>query len=244
MASHFGAYFKDPFKHLATQAKSSAPAAGSKSKAAKKNKKAHDPQAKDKGKKRPEPQKVAISQAHTKSKKEKAAPPPGKSEVKRKEKEARKRGEEVKVRIESGMKGSKFRWLNEQLYTLPSRESHKLLKESKGLFQDYHTGYSEMMAKWPKNPLDLIIKELRKPKYEKAKIADLGCGTGRLSKELPERKVLSFDFVALDPSITECDIAHVPLKDSEADAAVFCLSLMGTNYLEFLFDANRYLKDG
>ena len=40
------------------------------------------------------------------------------------------------------------------------------------------------------------------------------------------------------------DSAHVPLPHSVADAAVFCLSLMGTNYIDFLLEANRVLKSG
>ena len=40
------------------------------------------------------------------------------------------------------------------------------------------------MLKWPKNPLDIIITELQKDKYSKVKIADFGCGEGRLELEL------------------------------------------------------------
>ena len=143
------------------------------------------------------------------------------------------------------MKGSKFRWINEKLYTTTSRDSFKLLKKDKKTFEDYHEGYSQMVSKWPKNPLDIIIKELKKDEYKGKTIIDLGCGTGKLGKEVEnERKVLSYDFVAANPWITECDIANLPLKNEEADIAVFCLSLMGTNYLEFISEANRCLKIG
>ena len=40
------------------------------------------------------------------------------------------------------------------------------------------------MEKWPKNPLDIIIDELKKPKYKGAKIGDFGCGEGRLQLDL------------------------------------------------------------
>jgi len=163
---------------------------------------------------------------------------------KRKLKEMQKKNVSVEMlkRISSGMKGSKFRWINEQLYTKSSNDSFTLFKENKQTFHDYHEGYSQMVAKWPKNPLDIIIKELKKDEYKGKTIIDLGCGTGRLAEEVKGGKVLSYDFVAANPWVIECDIAHLPLKDEEADIAVFCLSLMGTNYLEFIAEANRCLK--
>ena len=192
---------------------------------------------------------------HTRSKPEPPAALPKKKEaapsqpqehssqvVKRKNKELKKTSStaEMNKRIETGMKGSKFRWINEQLYTTQSKDSFKLLKNNKSIFTDYHEGYSQMVAKWPKNPLDSIIQELKKDKYKAKTIIDLGCGTGRLAEEVKEgRKVLSFDFVAVNPWIKECDIAHLPMKNEGADVAIFCLSLMGTNYLEFIWEANR-----
>lgn len=39
------------------------------------------------------------------------------------------------------------------------------------------------------------------------------------------------------------DIAHLPLKSATQHYAVFCLSLMGTNYIEFVVEALRVLKE-
>ena len=39
-----------------------------------------------------------------------------------------------------------------------------------------------------------------------------------------------------------CDMANVPLEDESVDVAVFCLSLMGTNFLNFIAEACRYTK--
>jgi len=151
---------------------------------------------------------------------------------------------EMQNRIDSHMKGSKFRWINEQLYTTDSKKSFDLIKKDPKVFTDYHEGYSQMVSKWPKNPLDLIIKELSKDSYKNKTIIDLGCGTGKLGKSLENtgRKVLSYDFAAVNPWITVCDIANLPLKNNEVDVAVFCLSLMGTNYLDFIGEAYRCLK--
>lgn len=74
-------------------------------------------------------------------------------------------------------------------------------------------------------------------------IADLGCGDGRLSKSVPQ-KVHSFDLVSLDPSIQACDMSHTPLLASQCNVVVFCLSLMGTNLMDYIMEANRILKNG
>lgn len=46
-----------------------------------------------------------------------------------------------------------------------------------------------------------------------------------------EKNILSFDLVALKPFIKVADIKNLPLAENEVDVAVFCLSLMGKNYL-------------
>lgn len=74
-------------------------------------------------------------------------------------------------------------------------------------------------------------------------IADFGCGEAKLAKSI-EQKVHSFDLIAVNDTVTPCDMAHVPLKDSSVDVAVFCLSLMGTNLKDYLLEANRVLKEG
>ncbi|KAJ8931777.1 hypothetical protein NQ314_015309 [Rhamnusium bicolor] len=74
-------------------------------------------------------------------------------------------------------------------------------------------------------------------------IADFGCGDAKLAKSVPQ-KVHSFDLVAVNDSVIACDMAKVPLEDTSIDVAVFCLSLMGTNLHDYLFEANRVLKMG
>ncbi|RCN24039.1 hypothetical protein ANCCAN_30272 [Ancylostoma caninum] len=57
-------------------------------------------------------------------------------------------------------------------------------------------------------------------------------------------KVRSFDLVAVNDMVTECDMAHLPVEDSVADIVVFCLSLMGTNTTDYIKEARRVLKMG
>ncbi|RYP73714.1 hypothetical protein DL771_003427 [Monosporascus sp. 5C6A] len=79
-------------------------------------------------------------------------------------------------------------------------------------------------------------------------IADLGCGDAKLAAALrPSRRqlrveVLSYDLHGAAPHVTRADIANLPLADGAVDVAVFCLALMGTNWLDFIEEAYRVLR--
>ncbi|KAI0406126.1 hypothetical protein F4802DRAFT_117979 [Xylaria palmicola] len=78
-------------------------------------------------------------------------------------------------------------------------------------------------------------------------IADLGCGDAKLSTTLqPETKklnlnILSYDLQSPSPLVTKADIANLPLTDGSVDVVIFCLALMGTNWLDFIEEAYRIL---
>ena len=72
-------------------------------------------------------------------------------------------------------------------------------------------------------------------------IGDFGCGECLLGNAIPN-KVEAFDHVAADDRVTACDMRKTPLENESLDAAVFCLSLMGTNWSEYLREAHRTLK--
>jgi ribosomal RNA-processing protein 8 len=81
-------------------------------------------------------------------------------------------------------------------------------------------------------------------------IADLGCGDGQLAQSLdvdPEKgrlklKVLSYDLQSSNKFVTEADVSKLPLKDGSVDVAIFCLALMGTNWIDFVEEAFRVLR--
>jgi len=146
--------------------------------------------------------------------------------------------EEAKLKLSA----SRFRYLNEQLYTQPGNASAKLFRSDPTLFPSYHQGFQHQAEQWPLDPLNTIIADCLRLDDE-AVIADFGCGEARLARSV-ENKVHSFDLVALNERVTACDMANVPLEDSTVDVAVFCLSLMGTNIRDFLFEAARVLKVG
>jgi ribosomal RNA-processing protein 8 len=79
-------------------------------------------------------------------------------------------------------------------------------------------------------------------------IADLGCGDAALTQTLDKEKkklklhIHSFDLQNPSPLVTKADIANLPLEDASVDVAIFCLALMGTNWIDFIEEAFRILR--
>jgi len=71
----------------------------------------------------------------------------------------------------------------------------------------------------------------------------MGCGDAYLARTLTGYKIHSFDLVKYNEHITVSDIKRVPMENESADIVIFCLSLMGKNFLDFLIEAKRILKD-
>ncbi|KAJ5780287.1 hypothetical protein N7457_005447 [Penicillium paradoxum] len=167
---------------------------------------------------------------------------------------------------------SRFRHLNETLYTTPSAKALEMFSANPELFDEYHAGFARQVKEsWPSNPVDGYIKTIRTrgaiPLPRRGKplnpakgyplprrpnglctFADLGCGDAQLARALtPSAKKLniklnSYDLAAPDALITKADISNLPLEDGAADVAIFCLSLMGTNWVSFVEEAWRILR--
>ena len=74
-------------------------------------------------------------------------------------------------------------------------------------------------------------------------IGDFGCGEALLAEAVSDRHtVYSFDHIAVNDKVIACDMAHVPLEDEALDVAIFSLSLMGSNFTDYLDEAYRTLK--
>jgi len=71
----------------------------------------------------------------------------------------------------------------------------------------------------------------------------MGCGDAYLARTLTNYIIHSFDLVKYNEHITVSDIKKVPLENELVDIVVFCLSLMGKNFIDFLIEAKRILKD-
>lgn len=152
------------------------------------------------------------------------------------------RGEALRARMAQRLDSARFRYLNEQLYSGPSSAAQRLFQEDPEAFLLYHRGFQSQVKKWPLQPVDRIAKDLRQ-RPASLVVADFGCGDCRLASSI-RNPVHCFDLASLDPRVTVCDMAQVPLEDESVDVAVFCLSLMGTNIRDFLEEANRVLKPG
>jgi hypothetical protein len=74
-------------------------------------------------------------------------------------------------------------------------------------------------------------------------VADFGCGDAAIAQTPALRGVVhSFDLVARNDWVTSGDMAATPLPDGCCHAAVFSLSLMGTNAMDYLIEAHRVLR--
>jgi len=70
---------------------------------------------------------------------------------------------------------SRFRYLNEQLYSQPSNAAVKLFNSDSTLFTAYHQGYQHQAQRWPLDPLNVMITDLLRQDSTSV-VADLGCG--------------------------------------------------------------------
>lgn len=129
--------------------------------------------------------------------------------------------------------------------TSTSTRMHEWFSEDKSRWKDYHKVREENIKDWVENPITVIAERLNENPGQI--IADLGCGMNRLKDLVKNYKAwYSFDHCAVDPSVVEADCSdlHEYLGDESVDSAVFCMSLWGTNYLDSIKEAHRYLKTG
>ncbi|KAK6609864.1 rRNA processing protein [Botrytis cinerea] len=147
---------------------------------------------------------------------------------------------------------ARFRHLNQSLYTTPSAESLATFQQNPEMFTEYHEGFRRQVEVWPENPVDGYSLQIRQrgklrrdmrgqPAQEKTdltplprtdgtcRIADLGCDS-------------QFRSPKPQPLVTRADIANLPLEDGSIDIAIFCLALMGTNWIDFIEEAFRILR--
>ena len=132
-----------------------------------------------------------------------------------------------------------FSELNQKWSVSNSSNTFKRIKQNKEEWYYYHQLYRDKREEWDEIPFKEIAKKITK--REDWIVADMGCGENLLAKEIPN-KVHGFDYVACEPSVIECDMSKVPLNDNSVDVVVYSLSLMGSNYLDYLKEGHRILK--
>ena len=98
---------------------------------------------------------------------------------------------------------------------------------------------------WVEDPIAVIADKLNKNNHQI--IADLGCGMNQLKTLVSSySQWYSFDHYSDDDTVIKADVSDLKeyLQDNSVDAAVFCMSLWGTNYMDYIKEAYRYLNYG
>ena len=171
----------------------------------------------------------------------------------------------LQAKMRQKLVSSRFRHLNQTLYTSSSSDALAMFTQSPDLFSDYHAGFSQQVKdSWPQNPVEqyksLILTRGRihqrnskpspLPRNRKGvcNLADLGCGDAALARSCQSQlknlqlKFHNFDLHASNSLVTAADISSLPLGDRSVDVAIFCLSLMGTNWIDYVEEAWRVLR--
>ncbi len=133
-----------------------------------------------------------------------------------------------------------FSKMNNRWYASDSTKTHDRLANNPEEWAHYHTLYRQLRETWPVVPYKEEINWLlARDGYV---VGDFGCGEALVAAEAGSNHTIhSFDHVAIDKRVIACDIAHVPLEDESIDVAIFCLSLMGSNFTEYVREAHRCL---
>jgi Hypothetical methyltransferase/Probable Zinc-ribbon domain/Type III restriction enzyme, res subunit len=122
-----------------------------------------------------------------------------------------------------------------------SNTTYKRLQDNPEEWMQYHSLYQDARKTWSVIPYEDSIKWLKK--RSDLVVGDFGCGEALIAKALVDKHtVYSFDFIAINDSVIECDITRVPLEDGCLDVAMFNLSLMGLNISDYIREAARTLK--
>jgi len=125
--------------------------------------------------------------------------------------------------------------------TSTSKHMHDWFIENPNAWNEYHKQREIAKSKWDEDPVDVIAKEINE-RNDTNVIADLGCGLAKLSTLIAEpNKVISIDHYSENKKVIKADISDLSehIKDNEIDITVFCLSLWGTNYLDYIKEAYR-----
>ena len=67
----------------------------------------------------------------------------------------------LQQRMTAKLMSSRFRHLNEVLYTSPSDQAIRLFTESPQNYTSYHAGFRAQVAVWPQNPVDGFIDDVK-----------------------------------------------------------------------------------
>lgn len=67
----------------------------------------------------------------------------------------------LKERLMEQLNSARFRYINEQLYTHTGQEAQEMFTVDEEAFQVYHQGFQTQVNKWPVNPVDVVIRDIK-----------------------------------------------------------------------------------
>ncbi|KAJ3348005.1 hypothetical protein GGF32_006463, partial [Allomyces javanicus] len=134
--------------------------------------------------------------------------------------------------------------------SMSSSTLHALFKDDPQLFHDYHAASTKNWAQY--NPNDrpvakvaAVINDAASRTRLSYRIVDMGAGLGELKDLLgPDHDVVGMDHVSTQPWIHARDMSDTGLPDASVDAAVFSMSLWGSNWTAYIQEAVRVLRYG
>lgn len=136
-----------------------------------------------------------------------------------------------------------FTHINNRWYGSDSSKTHDRLANNPEEWAHYHTLYRQLRETWPVVPFKEEINWLLQKGRDGLVVGDFGCGEAFVAAEVGTRHTVhSFDHVAIDQRVIACDLKKVPLEDETLDLAIFCLSLMGSNFTDYIREAHRCLR--
>jgi superfamily II DNA or RNA helicase len=143
-------------------------------------------------------------------------------------------GEDRERRINSEL--SEF---NRRGKTTHSSTMHREFSDNPDSWHRYHALRKSRMESWEEIPYEYIATKI---KDHRDVIADFGCGENLFKHCVSNNKVHSFDHIAIDDTVTACDMRNTGLGDETIDVTVFSLALWGTNSNEYIKEAYRVLR--
>jgi superfamily II DNA or RNA helicase len=153
------------------------------------------------------------------------------------------------VELKVSKRISKFGEINKSWNKSTSKNLHTEIKKNPSVWKDYHKMYTESRKRWKKEGVAIPYEKYADyinviGSNNNWTIADFGCGEDHMRTLIDTNRhtLISLDHYAANDDVMVCDMANTPLDDESVDHVFFSLSLMGSNYKDYLREAFRVLK--
>ena len=137
-----------------------------------------------------------------------------------------------------------FTAMNNKFNTSRSDTMHQYINKNPDFWYNYHNEYNSIRQTWPEIPFITIANNILSKK-KKLTIGDMGCGQAMIADILKDsiHTVYSFDHFQYNNSVIQSDISNINMPDESLDRIIFSLSLMSTNWIDYITEAHRLLSE-